>query len=72
MTSGFKVFQCRECGCFCANEKNLFDHIAAFHQKILKEPHLDLLYDFYAHLENCPGVDLHGIWDAIATYKPKE
>ena len=33
MTSEFKVFQCVECGCFCADEKNLFDHIEAWHSQ---------------------------------------
>lgn len=39
---------------------------------ILSEEVTDLLYDFYKHLESCPGVDVNGIWEAIATFKPTE
>lgn len=28
----------------------------------------EVLYDFYAHLEHCPGVDVNGIWEAIRSF----
>lgn len=32
----------------------------------------ELLYDFYKHLEQCPGVDVNGIWEAMESYGKKQ